>query len=37
MVVGGPLIGLAYIIVLPFAGLAMLAWMGGRALLKPRV
>ena len=34
MLVVGPLVGLAYILVLPFVGLAALAWMGARALLR---
>ena len=29
-----PFVGLAYILVFPFVGIAMLAWIGGRALLK---
>ena len=28
-----PLVGLAYVIVLPFAGIAMLAWIAGRTLV----
>ena len=32
-----PFIGLAYLIALPFVGLGMLAWMGGRELMKYRV
>ncbi|HXX82790.1 MAG TPA: response regulator [Casimicrobiaceae bacterium] len=31
-----PFIGLAYIVVFPFVGIAMLAWIGGRALLTHR-
>ena len=31
-----PFIGLAYIVVFPFVGMAMLAWIGGRALLTHR-
>jgi CheY-like chemotaxis protein len=29
-----PFVGLAYIVALPFVGLGMLAWMGGKALMK---
>jgi len=28
-----PFIGLAYVILMPFVGLATLAWLGGKALL----
>ena len=31
-----PFVGLAYIVVFPFVGIAMLAWIGGRALLTHR-
>ena len=31
--VAAPFVGLAYIIVFPFVGLAMLAWNGGKALI----
>ena len=31
-----PFIGLAYILAFPFVGLGMLAWMGGKALMKRR-
>jgi hypothetical protein len=33
MFAAAPLAGLAYIIALPFAGLAMLAWFGAKAVL----
>jgi len=29
-----PMIGLAYIVAMPFVGIAMLAWFGSKALLK---
>ena len=32
--VAAPFLGLVYVLVFPFVGLAMLAWIGGRALLK---
>jgi hypothetical protein len=34
MFVAAPFIGLAYVVVVPVAALAVLAWMGGKALLK---
>jgi CheY-like chemotaxis protein len=34
---GSPFVALAYIIAFPFIGLGMLAWFGGRALMKYRV
>jgi hypothetical protein len=33
MLVAAPFIGLAFVVVFPFVGLAVLAWMGGRAML----
>jgi hypothetical protein len=32
--VGGPLLGLAFVLLMPWVGAAMLAWIGGRAILK---
>lgn len=32
--IAAPFVGLAYLIAFPFVGLGMLAWMGGRALMK---
>ena len=34
MLVAAPLIGLAYVVIVPVAALGVLAWMGGKALLK---
>lgn len=34
--IAAPFVGLAYLIAFPFVGLGMLAWMGGRALMKYR-
>ena len=31
---GGPLLGLTFVLLLPWVGAAMLAWFGGRALIK---
>jgi CheY-like chemotaxis protein len=36
LLVAAPFIGLAYAVMLPLVGLAMLAWIGGKALLKTR-
>jgi hypothetical protein len=36
MFIAAPVIGLAYMIFLPFIGLGMLAWMGARAALATR-
>jgi hypothetical protein len=33
MLLAAPFIGLACVVFFPFVGLAMLAWMGGRAVL----
>ncbi len=33
--IAAPFIGLVCVVFFPFIGLAMLAWIGGRALLKP--
>jgi hypothetical protein len=35
MAIAAPFIGLVCVVFFPFIGLAMLAWIGGRALLKP--
>ena len=34
LVVGAPVLGLAYVVVLPFVGMGMLAWMGVKAAVK---
>ena len=35
MSIAAPFIGLAFVVFFPFIGLAMLAWMGGRAVVEP--
>lgn len=36
MLAGGPLLGLAFVIALPFAGLLLAAWLAARALARSR-
>jgi hypothetical protein len=33
MLIAAPFIGFAFVVAFPFAGLAMLAWMGGQAVV----